>query len=486
MPIAKYLTLLTLCIGLNATLGAEADDGFITAGPVYHEFSLTLSSGTRREAAGPLFYQQRSEDTTVWAFPPLFSRTVDTGTDSEEIDILYPIITYDRFGLEDRWQFFQLFSTSGGQTIDGTNKHRFTLFPFYFQQRSPEPSLNYTALLPFYGTLKNRLFRDEIFFVMMPLYVQTKKRDVVTDNYVAPFFHLRHGDNLSGWQFWPLVGSEHKGLTMRTNNYDEVQTIGGHEKFFALWPFFFNEKSGLETTNVIWQQSLLFAYSLYRSEPRDSTSILWPIFTYTDEREKKYKEIGMPWPFIGFARGEGKTMNRVWPLFSRAHNDTLESSFYAWPLYLSQAIHSPPLERRRTRILFFLYSDIMEKNTTSGDYRHRVDFWPFYTKRHDLNGDERLQVLSLIEPFTPASKSMERDWSPLWSLWRSERSLKTGATSQSLLWNLYRRDTTPTSKKCSLFFGLIQYQSTPDGSKWRWFYVPTGKSSKNPEASPNP
>ena len=44
------------------------------------------------------------------------------------------------------------------------------------------------------------LFRDEIFFVMFPIYSQTRKKDVVTDNYLYPFFHLRHGDGLHGWQ----------------------------------------------------------------------------------------------------------------------------------------------------------------------------------------------------------------------------------------------------------------------------------------------
>ena len=65
---------------------------------------------------------------------------------------------------------------------------RFTLFPFYFQQRAPDPELNYTALLPVYGTIKNRLFRDEIKFIMLPLYVHTRKKDVVTDNFFYPFF----------------------------------------------------------------------------------------------------------------------------------------------------------------------------------------------------------------------------------------------------------------------------------------------------------
>ena len=63
---------------------------------------------------------------------------------------------------------------------------------------------------PLYGHIRDRLFRDEIFFVLFPIYGESRKRDVVTDNYLYPFFHLRLGEGLQGWQFWPLIGSEHK------------------------------------------------------------------------------------------------------------------------------------------------------------------------------------------------------------------------------------------------------------------------------------
>jgi hypothetical protein len=83
-------------------------------------------------------------------------------------------------------------------------------------------------------------------------------------------------------------------------------------------------------------------------------------------------------------------------------------------------------------------------------------------------------LLALLEPLLPASPSIERNWSPLWALWRSEKNARTGAASQSLLWNVYRLDKTPQSKKCSLLFGLIQYQSDSTGGRWRLFYVPVG------------
>ena len=222
---------------------------------------------------------------------------------------------------------------------------------------------------------------------------------------------------------------------------------------------------------------MLPLYSYLRSPERDSTSWLWPFgVTHTVDRARRFNEWGAPWPLIVFTRGEGKHVDRVWPLFSQARNAGQSSGWYLWPVYKYNRIHSPPLERERKRVLFYLYSDISVKSTETGQRQRQLDIWPLLTFRRELDGRQRLQLLAPLEPFLPNNTSVQRDLSPLWSVWRSEKNPRTGATSRSLLWNLYRRDTTPETKKCSLLFGLIQYQSTPAGRHWRAFHIP----SRNP------
>ena len=42
-----------------------------------------------------------------------------------------------------------------------------------------------------------------------------------------------------------------------------------------------------------------------------------------------------------------------------------------------------------------------------------------------------------------------------------------------LLWNLYRRDESPTTVRTSSFFGLLQTLRGDDGRRhWRWFWLP--------------
>ena len=193
MRATRYLVIVCLGVTMSFCLTGRSTDA-LDAGFLYDDFTLTLSPGHRTEVLGPLFDFEQKESQRQWASPPLFSYTLDQETEYEEFDLLYPLLTYDRFGEEYRFQIFQLFSFAGGQSVQEISRHRFTLFPLYFQRRSADPNQNYTALLPLYGHIKDRFFRDEVFFVLWPAYIQSRKRDVVTDNFFYPVFHLRHGE----------------------------------------------------------------------------------------------------------------------------------------------------------------------------------------------------------------------------------------------------------------------------------------------------
>jgi hypothetical protein len=452
---------------------ARADDECL-AGPAYAKFGLTLGPGWREEAVGPLFYDQTSEGQMQWALPPLFSRTFTPDVDWNEWEVFYPVINYRRFGKEYRLQIGELLSFSGGSTEEEKGVNRTTLFPIYFDQRSRDTNLNYTALAPIYGHLMNRLFRDDIKFVMFPIYSETRKKDVVTDNYFYPVFDRRRGDGLRGWEVWPLAGDDRKTTTFRTNSMNDVETIGGYDKLFALWPIYFQNRTGLGTTNPVASTTVLPFYSQTRSPARDETSYGFPIgFNSIHDRGQDYVEHDFFWPLFVQAHGT-KTVTRYFPFYSRARRHGLESDFYGFLLYKYNRLEAPPLDRHRTRVLYFLYSDTVERNTQSGDFKRRVDFWPFYSQTRELDGNRRTQVLALLEPFFPNNRTISREYSPIWSLWRAEKNARTGAASQSLLWNLYRRERDGQSKKASLLFGLFQYQSTLDGGRWRICHLNLG------------
>jgi hypothetical protein len=480
--IASWLLTALFALAMPCERGRAQD--WLNLGPVVDDFPLALAPGHRTEALGPFFYSEQMEAQETWAVPPLLSHTVDRATDFSEVDFLYPLMTYRRFGTEYRWQFLQIFSFAGGHDQEERASRRLTLFPVYFHQRSADSNRNYTAVFPFYGHLQNRVLRQEISFVMFPFYGQSRKRGVVTDNYLFPLFHRRHGDGVSGWQFWPLLGREHRDAAIGTNGFGDFTVTSGYDERFLLWPVYFNRWSNLGTENPQRELALLPFFDWQRSPRRDSTSVLWPLFTRVNDRENQYVEWQMPWPLIVFARGEGKNTSRIWPFFSHAQNTNLESAFYLWPIYRYKRMHADALDRERTRILFFLYSDIRQRNTETGAAERRIDCLPLFTHRRGLDGSTRLQIFSPLEPFLPFSKSIERNYSPLWSLWREEHNPGTGAASQSLLWNLYRRDVTRESTKCSLLLGLFQYQSGSEGKRLRLFFIPVIKTRPAPPLQP--
>jgi hypothetical protein len=207
--------------------------------------------------------------------------------------------------------------------------------------------------------------------------------------------------------------------------------------------------------------------------------------TLTDDRLKQYHETDVLWPIFVYARGAGKTSTRVWPLFGRARSELLESDFYLWPLYKYNRLHSDPLDRERTRILFILYSDKRERNTETGKASRRIDCWPLFTHTRDFEGRTRLQIFSLFEPIVSTSKSVDRNDSPVWSVWRAENNPVSGASSQSLLWNLYRHHVTADGRRrTSFLFGLFEHQRTPNGTGLRLFFIPfKSPAPKPPDAA---
>ena len=63
------------------------------------------------------------------------------------------------------------------------------------------------------------------------------------------------------------MGTEHKDVTTQTNGFGETETIGGHDKFFALWPVHFWQNTGIGTDNPEKFRADLPLYSLSALAP---------------------------------------------------------------------------------------------------------------------------------------------------------------------------------------------------------------------------
>ncbi len=452
-------------------------------GPAWSEFDTAFQPGHSVEAVGPLWESTDTDGEHLWRFSPFVVRVTEPALEKVEWNVLYPAMAYRRYGTEWRLHIFQFFGFSGGSTVDEETKRRITIFPIYFRQKSSNPTNDYLAVLPFYGHLHNRLFRSEMRFILAPLYVQTRKPDYVTDNYLVPFFHVRRGPFVNGWQFWPLAGAEHRAVSYRTNVIDELEVVPGYEKKFLLWPFGFSQHLEIGGANPTTN---LFVFPFYLRSQSPEQDHLWiAMFSHRTNRVAKFEEWSYPWPFLGHARGPGKQADRIWPLWGHARGGALESDFFLWPLYVHKRLQSDPLDRERRRILYFGYDDLRQTDTATGRSFRRRELWPLFTWRRELDGRERLQVLAPIEPILGGNVNIERLYSPLWSVWRSESNPKLRIARQSLLWNLWQREQRTNDTRTSLFFGAVQSERTVAGRNWSFFGLGRNRA-KGPTPPPAP
>ena len=401
---------------------------------------------------GPFLEFAGSPDDAVREFSirPLFHWRQDRLARRLEWEVLYPFMSYSRDEEDREFQFLQIlnFREEGAQAH--AREDRFDLFPFYLSGRT-ETGESYRAVVPFGGRALDRLGQDEIEFVLFPAYVRLVKRGVETRYFPWPFVSVTRGEKQSGFRILPLYGEEVKE--------------GVSETRFVLWPLFFHQRTGLDGESPEETLAILPFYASQRSKTRESTTVLWPFFNYTVDRERQYEQWDLPWPLIQIARGEGRTIRRFLPFFS-VEERVLRNEFLLrelkssdlvllFPLYIRNREEIPGSVKVRHRILWYLYSDTREEGR-DGSTR-RIDAWPFFRYTRDREGAVEFQTLALLEAFMPGNERIERNYSPLWALYTYRRSAR-GDEVRSLLWNLVRHESTPEGEAVEILGPLLAYR----------------------------
>lgn len=414
--------------------GPGAGEGALNLWPVYDRRDDPVDRMHVQSGLGPLVESQRAPEGSreEFALRPLFHRREERRFDRLEWEVLYPLMSYSRSERDYEFQFIQLIHVRGEGSRPEDRERRADFFPFYMSGTT-ETGETYHAVLPFGGRVFNRLGQDEADWVMFPLYAHFVKQGAETYYFPWPLVSRTRGEARTGFRVVPFYGEERKA--------------GVFEKRFVLWPFFLQQRTGLDGDDPEETLALLPFYIGQHSKTRDSTTILWPLFNYTQDRERGYEQWDAPWPLIKIARGEGRTIHRFLPFFSVEHR-LLRHEFFLremrttnlivlFPLYLRSEEEIPGGRTVRDRILWWLYSDQREEGR-DGSAR-RVDAWPFFRYTRDRKGGVAFQSLALLEAFMPGNDKIEQNYSPLWALYTYRRSPE-GDSVRSFLWNLIRHE----------------------------------------------
>jgi hypothetical protein len=444
---------------------------------------------------------ERDKEKRTVAVRPLYHRVANEREGASDTEYLYPLVSTHRDENATVINFFQLFQKRVYRKQEPAPDKSTIFFPFYVNATS-EKYGHYKAIFPFYGSLYERLWRQEIHFIMFPLYSRTVNKQGITHrNYLYPFFSMTDGDRASGFSFWPLYGHE--------------EQEGVFDKRFVLWPFYIHEKTGQNTVNPTLTTLVFPLYSRSVSPLKESWSVLWPFVghsvtyasaegedrTSTDlvmggqqfrpTAKVRGEEWDYLWPLWYTYRGEGgRRADSYLPFYSRVQKISGVKTWYGWPVFSRDRLESDVYREEYDRVLFWLYTDRRKEWPVDGAQGRRIAAWPLFLYRAEPGGDRRFSFPALIEPILDR-QGVEDNWAPLWRIYQ-RLSRADGTVAESFLWNLYWRERrgkdvavelfplfsyrrTENHRHFALLKGIVGFGSRNEHTEMQLLWIPIGR-----------
>lgn len=425
----------------------------INLGPLFYMEKDEETGEKKIDALGPFISYNKEAEETGYGFRPIFYNFKDDRKDRTSFDFLYPLSTYRTFEGDTKFQMLAyIFYYKSDLKENGYREREYTLFPFVYARHAEDPQRSYFAVFPIYGNLKNKYGKDRIKFFLFPLFLQTENYGVKNTNFIWPFIGYYSGNGAKGGRLWPIYGQKTVGDTVK----DE----------FALWPIYMKRYREFYGSEINSLAVLPFYYGL-DMPGRKQRTYGWPFFTYIENTNRNFRRWDMPWPFVTFSRGDVNT-NRIFPLFSVKKEDDFESGYALWPLYSWRSHELDDYEIKKKAIAYFLYKDVQNIPKVEGGRDSRaINLWPLFTYRRLPDGTAYFNFISPLETFLQDNAPRERNWRPLWTIFRWDKD-EEGNHVSSFLWNTFRTESTKKGVKVELrpIIPVISYENTDEKNKF--------------------
>ncbi len=414
---------------------------------------------------GPFFIYRRDQRGSEVGFRPFFYwRSAEDKY--SQLEYLYPLGKYKKTPQEVESYLMPFYLTRQDLTR-GEKRERNFFLAFWGETESGEP---YGGFFPLGGSLKNRFGKEEMNFVLWPLYSDSREGENKTYTFLWPIFTRTSGGGREGFKIWPIMGYENK----------EQEYV----KSFFLWPFFHFEKRYLYTNDPV-EISMFFPFYIEQASSRRATyTILWPFFNYTYDEDENYRQIDFPWPFLQWAKGDDKSILRIFPLYGHKHWEERESGYILWPLYWYDRQEEADYRMWRHRYLLFSKNQ-MEIWSKEGKKAQTLRLWPFFYYGLRKEGAVHFYFPALL-PID--DEGFERNWGPLLRLYEYYRSPQ-GDWESRFLWGIYLHRQSAQRELYELSFlftlyraenlfyfsilrGLVEYRATGRERALRLFYSP--------------
>lgn len=378
----------------------------------------------RTEFLGPFIYQYRFESENGTSLRPLYSSVRQP--DSKKAYFLSPLGLYSSDNETTTFKLIPLinrkFEKVPHEEKEGSKWEYFPIFSGKTAQNE-----TYGGFFPFYGHFKDRFGRQEITFILWPLYSRVSYEKYTAQNILWPFIRTAKAkskedeDKYGGVKFWPFYG-----------HFKE----GEEERKFILWPFYIRSHYRDDTGN--FEDKVLYFpfYGKEKTETYEKTIYLWPFFQRICGFEPFYEQIDAPWPFYRSIRGEEISGKRFWPFYGYVKKSDSIDSFLLWPLYFYNEANfthgnSSYFERSHRFLLLSKETETYENSTQSS---REFRFWPFYYSYEDYKKEVKIHYFPALLPLH--DEGLERNYGALLKLF--ENFEKGDYQFIKMLWGLYR------------------------------------------------
>ncbi len=386
------------------------------------------------------------------AWRPFYSTSVNG--ERWRNDYLWPL--YTQKGFKDETYGRVLFFGYSADFSPDTSRHRTWILPFYFQGTSAQGE-DYLAVFPLGGNIYEFAGRDRLWFVLFPLFARSSINEVQTTSVLWPIGSKTSGERIERFRIWPLYGSS----TLE----DE------YRKKFVLWPIY----TSVKYTNERNPGGGFILMPLYGRVVTENAVNQWfipPFFRYAHGRGERI--VYAPWPFIQWSDG-AVDKRYVWPLYGKKEVGPLTRRFWLWPIVWDSKVRyeDHDLYRRNIVPLFYYEAEVVSKPTgrsEAEEVRSRYwKLWPLMSWERNEDAS-RFRLLDLWPMRNTAG--IERNWSPLWTLYQREKS--ADASNHCLLWGLFRHSKDDAGIEWTLLKGVAGYKKYEDKRSVRLLFMRFG------------
>jgi hypothetical protein len=385
----------------------------------------------------PLIFIEESAEWRQLSITPVYVERETKDGSEKKVQFLWPLYLFRRQDKDVTIRIFPFYTYwrdvyEYADSIE-TNM-QYMLFPIIYGGESTEEG-GYFAVFPVGGKIKHFLGRDQIDFILFPLYLSYAKDSVRQRNFVWPVLSFTHGGEYNGFRLWPIYG-----YFQKENEYRNT---------FAAWPIYNYQQYDLDKEQP---GERLFIFPFYARDDgarRHYRAIIWPFFTYEQNIAGNYVEKANPWPFIVMSRGD-VYRTQYWPFYGHTMTEDAESTFVAWPFWHRRWYETPDGVKRQSMLLP-VFASQTEFSQDQKILFHKSRLWPLWRFRRYEDGSSNFRMLSLL--WFDDEPGFERQYSPLWTLYE-RTSAPGGYVSTYALWRLYRHRETPveTESQVPLLF----------------------------------